>query len=100
MFVSCRQLLKYIIYEILHRKGRKARAVESFAVFAHFAVNQIMKPSPHPLFVSPAAPSRLHSTRPCGVGACRLFRGASWMHRYPAVRGCEMDVVLVAADSS
>jgi len=38
MSVSCRRLLKYIIYEILHRKGRKARAVKSFAVFAHFAV--------------------------------------------------------------
>ena len=38
VIVCCRQLLKYIIYEILHRKERKARAVESFAVFAHFAV--------------------------------------------------------------
>jgi len=41
MLVSCRWLLKYIIYEILHRKerkGRKAKAVGSFAVFAHFAV--------------------------------------------------------------
>ena len=49
VLVSCRWLLKYIIYEILHRKERKVRkamAVESFAVFAHFAVNQIIKPSP------------------------------------------------------
>ena len=41
VFVRCRQLLKYIIYEILRRKeryGRKASAAESFAVFAHFAV--------------------------------------------------------------
>jgi len=40
-FVRCRRQLKYIIYEILHRKerkGRKASAVGSFAVFAHFAV--------------------------------------------------------------
>jgi len=41
VFVSCRRQLKYIIYEILHRKDRKRRkasAVESFAVFAPFAV--------------------------------------------------------------
>ena len=41
VFVRCRRLLKYIIYEILHRKerkGRKAMAVGPFAVFAHFAV--------------------------------------------------------------
>ena len=41
VFVRCRRLLKYIIYEILHRKERKVRkasAVESFAVFAPFAV--------------------------------------------------------------
>jgi len=38
MLVSCRWLLKYIICEILHRKGRKASAVGSFAVFAPFAV--------------------------------------------------------------
>jgi len=41
VFVRCRWLLKSIIYEILHReerKGRKAGAVESFAVFALFAV--------------------------------------------------------------
>ena len=30
VFVSCRRLLKYIIYEILYHKGRKARALESF----------------------------------------------------------------------
>jgi hypothetical protein len=41
VFVRSRQQLKYIIDEILHRKdrkGRKASAVESFAVFAPFAV--------------------------------------------------------------
>ena len=41
MLVSCRRLLKYIVYEMLHRKERKERkaiAVESFAVFAPFAV--------------------------------------------------------------
>ena len=38
VFVRCRRLLKYIIYEILHRKEPKALAVESFAVFAPFAV--------------------------------------------------------------
>ena len=41
VFVRCQWLLKYIIYEILHRKdrkGRKASAVGFFAVFAHFAV--------------------------------------------------------------
>ena len=38
VFVSCLQLLKYIIYEILLRKDRKASAVGSFAVFAPFAV--------------------------------------------------------------
>jgi hypothetical protein len=41
VFVRCQRLLKYIIYEMLHRKerkGRKAGAVDSFAVFAHFAV--------------------------------------------------------------
>ena len=32
VFVRCRQLLKYIIYEILHHKGRNARALASFAV--------------------------------------------------------------------
>ena len=32
MLVSCQRLLKYIIYEILHRKGRKANLTESFAV--------------------------------------------------------------------
>jgi len=37
-FFRCRRLLKYIIYEILRRKGRKAMALESFAVFAPFAV--------------------------------------------------------------
>jgi len=34
VFVRCRQLLKYIIYEIFHHKersGRKASAVGSFA---------------------------------------------------------------------
>jgi hypothetical protein len=41
VFVLCQQQLKYINYKILHRKERKdskASAVESFAVFAHFAV--------------------------------------------------------------
>ena len=38
VFVRCRRLLKYIVYEMLRRKGRKAMAVESFAVFAPFAV--------------------------------------------------------------
>jgi len=41
VFIRCRRLLKYIIYEILRRKereGRKAGAVGSFAVFAPFAV--------------------------------------------------------------
>jgi hypothetical protein len=38
VFVRCRRLLKHIIYEILRRKGRKAMALESFAVFAPFAV--------------------------------------------------------------
>ena len=41
LLVSCQWLLKYINYEILHRKernGRKAMAAESFAVFAHFVV--------------------------------------------------------------
>jgi hypothetical protein len=36
--VSCRRLLKYINHEILHRKGRKGRkamAVESFAVLSN-----------------------------------------------------------------
>jgi len=56
MSISCRQLLKYIIYEILCRKGRKASTVGSFAIFAPFAVNQIMKLSPRSLFGSPAAP--------------------------------------------
>ena len=59
VFVRCRRLLKYITYEILHRKGRKGRkasAVGSFAVFAHFAVNQIMTNSSHPFSRSPAAP--------------------------------------------
>jgi len=41
----------------------KAIAVESFTVFAHFAVNQIIKPSPHPFFGSSAAPYPLHSAR-------------------------------------
>ena len=36
--VSCQRLLKYINHEILHRKerqGRKAMAVESFAVLSN-----------------------------------------------------------------
>jgi len=32
VFVRCRRLLKYIIYEILHHKGRKASALGYFAV--------------------------------------------------------------------
>jgi len=38
VFVRCRRLLKYITYEILYRKERKASAVGFFAVFAPFAV--------------------------------------------------------------
>jgi hypothetical protein len=60
LFVSRRQLLKYIIYEILHRKerlGRKAMAVESFTIFAPFAVDQTIKPSPFLFFGFPAATS-------------------------------------------
>ena len=34
IFVRCQLLLKYIIYEILCRKGREASAIGSFAVFA------------------------------------------------------------------
>jgi hypothetical protein len=59
-----------------------------------------------PIFSSaPPLPHRLHSTRvplpicythPCGVGAGRLFRGASSMHVYPTVRGCEVDVMSVS----
>ena len=50
--------------------------------------------------------SRLHSTwvpvqicsiRSYGVGAGRRFYGATWMHRFPVVPGCEVDVMLVAA---
>jgi hypothetical protein len=63
VFVSCRRQLKYIIYKILHSKERKAMAVESFAIFAPFAVNLILITSPHPFFRSPAAPSRPHSAR-------------------------------------
>ncbi|MCD4799888.1 MAG: hypothetical protein K8R19_12895, partial [Methanosarcinales archaeon] len=29
-------------------------------------------------------------------GAGRGFRGALWMHRYPAVRGCKVDVMFVS----
>jgi len=85
VFVRCRRLLKYIIYEILHHKEPKAMAVESFAV------NQIMKPSPPPSPCSPAAPSSLHyarvplpvcSIRPCGVeaGAFVVSRGCVRIH--------------------
>ena len=92
VFVRCRRLLKYIIYEILHhkdRKGQKASAVGFFAVFAPFAVNQIMKPSPPPSPCSPVAPFRLHfarvpvllcSARPCGVGAGRRFSSISCVY--------------------
>jgi hypothetical protein len=78
-------LLKYNFYVILHRKERKAKATEFFAIFAPFAVNQIMKPSPHPFSISSSAP-RLHFTGcpsryapPALVvrglaGAFRLFR--------------------------
>jgi len=38
VFVRCQRLLKYIICEMVHRKDRKASAVESFAFFAPFAV--------------------------------------------------------------
>ena len=44
MSVSCRQLLKYIIYIILHckdHKVRKASALGYFAVFAPFAVRYL-----------------------------------------------------------
>jgi len=86
----CRWLLKYIIYEILHhkeRRGRKARAVKSFAVFAHFAVRYF--------FRSPSTPSRLHSAwvpvpvcsaRLCDVGAGRRFS------ILPAGFGCEVEM--------
>jgi hypothetical protein len=51
-------LLKYDLYEILHRKerkGRKAKPTKSFALFAPFAMNQIMISSPHPCFGFPTA---------------------------------------------
>ena len=50
-------------------------AVESFAVFAHFAVNQIMKPSPRLSSRSPAAPSCLHS---CPGALPDLLRPPLW----------------------
>ena len=31
-------LLKYNLYEIMHRKERKAKLIKSFAISAHFAV--------------------------------------------------------------
>jgi hypothetical protein len=35
---------------------------------------------------------------PCGLlcGLSRRFCGATWMHSYPAVHGCEVDVMLVS----
>jgi len=42
----------------------------------------------------PGAPLDLLN-RPCGVGAGRRFYGASWMHGYPAVPECGMEVVFV-----
>ena len=73
-------------------------AVESFAVFAHFAVNQIMKPSPRPSSRSPAAPSRLHSTRPCSVVASRRFSGALCINAYqlPGLDHPNMPTALLA----
>jgi len=65
MSASCRRLLKYNFYEMIHRKereGRKANPIESFAVFATFAVYQIMKTSPHLFFGSPAAPTTATAT--------------------------------------
>ena len=51
-------LLKYNLDVILYHKGRKANPTKSFAIFAlfaPFAVNQIMKPSPHPFSFRPFA---------------------------------------------
>ena len=60
---------------------------------------------PHSFFTYYAAPSCLHSTwvplpicfaHPLGVGPGRHLSSASWLHGYPAVRGCGVDVVLVS----
>jgi hypothetical protein len=54
--------------------------------------------------ISPAAPSRLHSTRVpvpissaryCGVGGGRRFCGTLLMNGYPVVPECGMEVVFV-----
>jgi hypothetical protein len=62
ILVSCRRQLKYNLYEMLHHKGRKAKATESFAVFAPFAVSQIMKSSPHPSLTRLPIPLPICST--------------------------------------
>jgi len=70
----------------------------------NFQIN-IFNSSPPSFLRLSRRPSRLHSARvpvsicsarPCGVGAGRRFCGATWMHGYPAVRGCGVDVVLVS----
>ena len=45
---------------------------------------------------SAGCPSRSAPPSPVVWGAGRRFTGASWMHEYPAVQGCGVDVVLVS----
>ena len=46
----------------------------------------------------PWCPPRSASARPCVAGAGRRFCGALWMHGYPTVQGCEVNVMWLAAD--
>jgi hypothetical protein len=105
VFVRCRRLLKYNFDEILRHKEPKALAVGFFAVFAPFAVNQIMTNSPHPFFGSPAAPPLAFTLPGCPSrsapsalvvwGASRRFCEALWLPGYLAVPECGMEVVFV-----
>ena len=69
------------------------------------AVNIEIIPAPIHLHTLPPPPFRLHpcrmpipvcSARPCGEVAGRRFCGTSWMHGYPTVWGCEVDVISVS----
>lgn len=53
-----------------------------------------MNPAPVFFFNSTATPS---PSRPCDVGAGILFSGASFMHGYLAIMGCEVDVISVSS---
>ena len=61
----------------------------------YFPIHSSVLPPPPLAFTLPGGPSR--SAPPALVvwGAGRRFYGATWMHEYPAVPECGMEVVFV-----